>query len=291
MFDFSSGSFWQTELGGEVKKFAQDIEFKKLGQPISASDIAQKLRLRQGRSSAYLVSNLAKSGILAEVEADEESGRFSFKPAQAIVAGLAFLHLERGYDFEELPELLEQLLMGTEFSRFVGEIDAVHRAPGGKTVFFANDSRWRQFPLNPVEDFDDEEGSAGNGNDISLLSGTLPRVELDKIQEVKGYTRERLSELGMVIPNDSESFGRDDRGVKISDEVLGILMWVRAFHLGELRNFRRGEVPRNGQVREAINLCLVDMQFMDEDPCHLIHVLLANERRFWQEISDKREEQ
>lgn len=290
VFNFSSGGFWQTELGEKVRGFS-DVFIRRERQ-LSPSDIAAILKLRQGSSSAYLVANLAKSGILADVEADEESGRFSFQPAHAVVAGLAFLHLERGYDFEELPELLDQLLSGTELSQFVGEINAFHYPARDKKVFFAKDSRWRQFPLNPAEGRQGEDNS-GNVKETFSLLGKCPRVEVDRLEEVRGWSDKKLAILYGEIPDNNRPFGDGSQKIGIPpDEVLEILGWLRAFGLkglAGLRNYRRGAALNNREVREAIDFCLGDMKFTGEPD--LMKIWMVNERRLWQEISDKREEQ
>ncbi|MDP3998046.1 MAG: hypothetical protein Q8P89_00310, partial [bacterium] len=93
--DFSTGAFWQTQLGEDVKDFAIAQIEKGARFPRTPGHTSYLLGLRTQNATPRKVADLARMGILADVKADGRS--FDLELPHAILCGLLFLYLERGY--------------------------------------------------------------------------------------------------------------------------------------------------------------------------------------------------
>ncbi len=145
--DLSSGEFWEKPFGQAVKDLAISQIKDKTFFPLTRSQVAALLLLRDGYEAHKTIYELIKSGVLKRVE--KVKGKYyGIGFEQVLVVGIALLHLERNYSFGEASGQLAQLLKGTSLEPYVGRANITYANLYHHNIF-AENSPWIQFPLEP----------------------------------------------------------------------------------------------------------------------------------------------
>lgn len=144
--DLSTGAFWESELGQVVREFA-DLHLQKVHEPVSTSEVRRLLSIR----GYEVISALARIGTLAGAR---KMGRsWELRREHVLVAGLAFLYLQRRYLPEVINSELPKLLEGTALRPFLGSLLNLpfgERRLKPESDYFEKNSLWMEFPLEPA---------------------------------------------------------------------------------------------------------------------------------------------
>lgn len=172
-FDFTTGQFWQTPLGKNVKSFSEDFLSRHPQFPKSTGHVATVLSLKYGVASSAPIREFVKSGVLAGVETYRAGQNFGyrFQFPHVLICGLTFLHLEEGYTLLETSKRLPQMLEGTFLQPFLRNLnedyDQGNLRSGAK--YFSDKALWKEFPL---ESASERQGSAPVNKTKGSLNAT-----------------------------------------------------------------------------------------------------------------------